>query len=249
MSTTYFPRIRQIVIVSRTLATAKDLKYLLNLGAPFHDKGVAEFGLENAVFAIGDQFLEIIAPLPDQILQQVPAGRFLTRNGAGGYMIIFQIADIHEARNRVDTLNIRRVWNIDLTEIAASHLHPADTGGAIISIDEARPQQSWKWAGSDWENRSQIGKIVGATLGSLAPTQLAAKWGNLLNVPPKADKLGLNDGQMNFLKAKKEGLLGFQIEVADIEAILERAQKLKLPIKGHTVRFQGVDLNLSEYSM
>ena len=51
-------RIRQLVWACESLASADDLKRLLDLGEPFADPGVAEFGLENAVFAIGDQFLE-----------------------------------------------------------------------------------------------------------------------------------------------------------------------------------------------
>ena len=48
-------RLRQLVIAAETLETADQLKDALDLGAPFHDPGVKEFGLENAVFAIGNQ--------------------------------------------------------------------------------------------------------------------------------------------------------------------------------------------------
>ena len=63
MSTFSLPSIRQLVIVSPTLEAADDLKYLLNLGEPFYDKGVAEFGIENAVFTLGNQFVEIVTSL------------------------------------------------------------------------------------------------------------------------------------------------------------------------------------------
>ena len=45
-------RIRQLVWACESLASADDLKRLLDLGEPFADPGVAEFGLENAVFAM-----------------------------------------------------------------------------------------------------------------------------------------------------------------------------------------------------
>jgi hypothetical protein len=53
-------RIRQIVFAARDLsAGSATLAALLGLDAPFRDPGVAEFGLDNAVFVFGDQFIEI----------------------------------------------------------------------------------------------------------------------------------------------------------------------------------------------
>jgi len=242
--TTTLPSIRQLVIASPSLKAADDLKYLLNLGESFYDKGVAEFDLENAVFALGNQFLEIIAPLPDR-KANIPAGRFLQRNGAGGYMAIFQVANITETRSRVDNLNVRRVWNIDLADISASHLHPADIGGAIVSIDEARPKESWRWAGLNWEQRSKTGGVIGAILSSPTPQKLAAKWGEVLNVPPKEGVITLNKQQLIFQKGAKESLVGFKLIIPDINKVLERAKALNLLINGQIIHFQGVELHLT----
>ena len=52
------PRLRQLVIAAETLEAADQLGELLELGAPFVDPGVKEFGLENRVYALGDQFLK-----------------------------------------------------------------------------------------------------------------------------------------------------------------------------------------------
>ena len=86
-------RIRQLVIAANDLSTADALRAVLDLGAPYPDPGVGEFGLINAVFAIGDQFLEVIVPTRDD----APARRFINRQGEGGYMIIFQVPDIEQA--------------------------------------------------------------------------------------------------------------------------------------------------------
>ena len=241
-----FPLIRQLVIASSTLKAADDLKYLLNLGAPFYDKNVAEFGLENAVFAIGNQFLEIIAPLPDRHLREVAAGRFLQRNGAGGYMAIFQVADMAVTRKRIDDLKIRRVWNIDLEDISASHLHPVDVGAAILSIDEARPRESWRWAGPNWHEQSQQGKITGAILGWPNPEQLAKRWGTVLGLASLNEVINLDNGQLTFQKSEKRGLIGFKIAMPQIKAILERAKQMNLPTNGNIISFQGVELHLVE---
>ena len=53
-------RLRQLVIASESLETADQLREVLDLGEPYADPGVAEFGLENAVFAIGNQFMALL---------------------------------------------------------------------------------------------------------------------------------------------------------------------------------------------
>lgn len=77
-------RIRQIVFVVRNLAsTSRQLAELLALDPPYRDPGVAEFGIDNAVYAFGDQFIELISP----IKVGTAAGRHLERRGEGGYMV------------------------------------------------------------------------------------------------------------------------------------------------------------------
>ena len=57
-------RIRQVVFVVRDLAaSSRRLAELLALDPPFRDPGVAEFGIDNAVFAFGDQFVELVSPV------------------------------------------------------------------------------------------------------------------------------------------------------------------------------------------
>src|SRR3954454_12719962 len=100
-------RLRQAVLVAAELdPVVSELRAELGLGEPFADPGVAEFGLHNAVFAIGDTFLEVIAPTrPD-----TAAGRHLERHGGdGGYMVIFDLEDLDGARERVRDAGIRVV--------------------------------------------------------------------------------------------------------------------------------------------
>ena len=65
-------------------------------------------------------------------------------------MAIFQFADRAGPRERAADLGIRIVWRADLDDIAGTHLHPADIGGAIVSLDWADPPESWRWAGPSW---------------------------------------------------------------------------------------------------
>src|SRR4051812_49511716 len=103
-------RLRQAVLVAGELEpVASALRAELGLGEPFADPGVGEFGLRNAVFALGDQFLEVISPTQEN----TAAGRFLERRGGdGGYMLIFQLDDLDGARARVADMGVRIVWSI-----------------------------------------------------------------------------------------------------------------------------------------
>ena len=51
-------RIRQIVFAAHNLPQSREaLAALFALPLPFRDPGVAEFGIDNAVFTFGDQFI------------------------------------------------------------------------------------------------------------------------------------------------------------------------------------------------
>ena len=54
-------RLRQVVLVAPELGPAlEEVRDGLGIEPCYHDPGVAEFGLENVLFPIGDQFLEIV---------------------------------------------------------------------------------------------------------------------------------------------------------------------------------------------
>ena len=239
-------RLRQVVIAAESLKVADQLESILDLGAPYADPGVAEFGLENAVFSIGGQFIEVVAPTRDD----APVRRFLDRHGEGGYMAIFQTDDLAGARARVDGAGIRRVWDIDLEDIAASHLHPGDTGAAIISLDEAHPWDSWRWAGPKWESESIEGEVTGVILESPDPNALASRWAAALGVPastsPDVTRIVLEEDQtLVFQSGGETEIEGFCLSITHAMRALERADKLGLTSDGDGVRVGGVRLVLN----
>ena len=184
------------------------LREELGLGEPYEDPGVGEFGLRNAVFALGDAFLEVVVPTrPD-----TAAGRYLERHGGdGGYMLIFQLADLEDARARAGDLGIRVVWQIDLPDISGTHLHPADMRGAIVSLDRATPPESWRWGGPDWTGRAgegAPGRLDGATVTVANPDAVAARWAHVLGVGARGRELELDGGFVGFAAsaAAREGL-------------------------------------------
>jgi len=223
-------RIRQIVFVVRDLAaSSRRLAELLALDAPFCDPGVAEFGIDNVVFAFGDQFIELISP----VRADTAAGRHLDRRGEGGYMLILQADDFEGAHARIRALGVRTVWEKTLPDIRAMHLHPKDIGGAIVSVDQPVPPASWRWGGPSW--RIQGGargrqRVVGVTVAAADPPAMAARWAEVLGRPAAIShgngmRLGLDGGVVDFVGARqtREGITGVVLRVADEAAVRSAA--------------------------
>lgn len=186
------PRLRQVALAASDLdAVGGELQEAFGWSDPFHDPGVAEFGLGNSVFAAGDTFVEVVAPAkPD-----TAAGRYLDRRGGdSGYMAIFQVADLKRARKWIADSGIRVVWLIDLPDMAGTHLHPKDVPGAIVSVDWADPPESWRWGGPAWTGHGspkREGALTGITVEVSDPERTAAAWAVGLGATPVADSSGV----------------------------------------------------------
>lgn len=172
------PRLRQVVFAARDLdETVRRLRNELGLGEPFRDPAVEYFGLANAVFAIGDTFLEVVAPVrPD-----AAAARQLDRLGVErcGYMAMLQVDDLDAARERARRTEVREVFEVEFDDIAEVHLHPSDVGGAIVALSEPRPPETWRWGGAGWQDRSVPGAVLGAAVAVADPDAVSARWAQL----------------------------------------------------------------------
>ena len=179
-------RLRQLVLVAASLEPMGSvLKDVLDLGEPYSDPGVGHFGLENLVFPVGDQFLEVVAPREGG----TTAGRYLERFGPGGYMVIVQVPVLDAARGRAAPLGMRPVWNGKRTEgdehIEGLHFHPKDSGGTILSLDEVDPPGGWPWGGAGWRSQVRTERVTGLRFGKLRheqPAAQAGRWRKLLGV-------------------------------------------------------------------
>jgi hypothetical protein len=214
-------RLRQAVLVARDLGpVSEQLRSELGLGEPFADPGVGAFGLHNAVYAIGDAFLEVISPNQDD----TTAGRYLDRRGDGGYMVIFQLADLDAARERAAAMGVRVVWQLDLPDISGTHLHPADTRGAIVSLDRADPPGSWRWGGPEWTEREGTGapgRLRGVTVAVNDPAAVAGRWGELLGVEPTDGRLELDGGYVTFEEGDADRIVEVDVEVPGRQETIE----------------------------
>jgi hypothetical protein len=246
-------RIRQIVFAATDLKTGADrLSTLLGMDRPYCDPGVAEFGLDNAVFVFGDQFVEIVSPTR----AGTTAGRLIERRGECGYMLILQTDDFDRELARFERMGVRRVWAKDLDDIRATHLHPKDIGGAIVSIDQPTPPASWRWGGPDWKQQSGAAgqqRVVGISIGADNPTAMAARWAQVLGLGAPAaqgatQRLVLDGGWVDFEAAdgRGEGITGYTLAVAGRDAVLARARELGLGVACHAVTLFGTRIELRE---
>lgn len=239
-------RIRQLVFASKNLDDIENLRHVLGLGSGFVDPGVELFGLTNGVFALGDQFLEVVVPTQ----KDTAAGRFIDRSGGiGGYMAIFQVDDLQRVRETADALGLRRVWNVDQPDIAASHLHPADIGAAIVSIDQATPVTSWRWGGPNWIAQTVPGGLKQLDVSAIAPEQMSTKWGHVLGVEPvRVDhgtfEIETKDGPIRFSPGERDYLQAYTLAHADVDGCLSRAASLGWTVKSDSFDFLGVKLQL-----
>lgn len=174
-------RLRQVVIVATDLTTTRtQIEDELGLPHVWADPGIAYFGLRNALYAIGDCFLEVISPQR----ADAPAQRFLDRAGRdAGYMAIVQTTEpVDDVRARVEANDVRIVFTADGEGVTGLHLHPADTGGTLLSIDRCDDPAKWPWAGPAWEAAPDRGyrDITRAAFGVDDPSSVQARWAALL---------------------------------------------------------------------
>jgi catechol 2,3-dioxygenase-like lactoylglutathione lyase family enzyme len=233
----------QITLIVADLAAAEaDFARELGLRVAFRDPSVATWGLENVVLPMGTTFFEILSPTrPD-----TPGGRHVARQGDGGYMVILNTRELAAHRARVRALDVRIVLDqetrgsADGQDWAGIHLHPADTGGLMISFDEPDPPDSWVGAGPRWRefvsNRVVTG-LEAIELRSADPARLARRWADVLGRPLEEQRrIVLDRGEILFrglgAGETNEGLAGVRLAAADPSR------------RGETIRLAGVELAL-----
>ena len=210
-------RLRQAVVAVGDLdTTVKQLRETFGLLEPFEDPGVEAFGLRNAVFAIGDTFLEAVSPMQPG----TTAERYMDRHGGDcGYMVIFQFDDLEAARKRAAALGVRVVWQADMDDISGTHLHPADMRGAIVSLDRADPPGSWRWGGPEWTGKEGVGapgRVVGITVSVPNPDRVAECWADVLGVSPNGTRLELDGSFVEFRDSQTDdGITEIHLDVPD----------------------------------
>lgn len=232
-------RVRQIAVVAEDRDRVVDqFCHVLGIEVAFEDPGIEVFGLHNAVMPIGETFLEVVSPVRDG----TTAGRHLERHGGDtGYMVIVQTPSLESDRERMGALGVRVVWEGAEEHTSSIHLHPRDVGGAILSLDQSVPWESWDWAGPDWRSAirsDSVSALVGAELAAKDPAAMAARWGQILETEPAPDSEGrqaisLEGSGVRFSTGEREGVCGIEVGAVTPDAIRERARRRGLAVDAH----------------
>ena len=206
-------RLRQIALVAHSLDQAiTDISEALDVDVIYRDPGVGFFGLHNALFCIGDQFLEVVSP----IQEGTTAGRLLDKlGGDGGYMALYEVDDLDARIDHVKSLGIRTVWEGTGDAIRGRHLHPRDTGGTLVSLDQPDIAGEWAWGGPQCKSRrasSAVSAIDSFTVSVPDPDFSHTHWTQLgINeavrfVPCGEQPEGLTEVTMKCVDSSRDGV-------------------------------------------
>jgi methylmalonyl-CoA epimerase len=98
-----------------------------------HREVVEEQGVEAVLLDVGENHVELLAPLaPD-----TPVGRFLERNGPGLHHVAYQVADIERTLGKLRDAGLELIDEHPRTGIRGSRvafLHPRSTAGVLTEI-------------------------------------------------------------------------------------------------------------------
>lgn len=224
------PRLRQLVLVAEQ-AEPVSAQLATLLGSPaYRDPGVGQFGLVNAVHAVGDGFVEVVAP----VAAGTAAGRHLARHGPSGYMAMAEVADLATARERLDRLGVRVVWEVALPDVVDLHLHPKDVPGAIVALDVVEPPGSWPWGGPGW--RPAAGGLTGLTVAVPEPQAACRRWADVLGAAADGDEIALDGGRQRVRFVGADGAHG--IVAASVALVRPRGGPSTAMVAGVTLTLE-----------
>jgi len=231
-----FLRLRQVCLVAADLAReAEAIKAIFGLEECYRDPNVGRYGLENVLFPVGSDFIEIVAPTR----ANTAAGRFLARHGGRhGYMVIMDCDDPEARQKHCEAMGVRTANLIRHHDYLGVQLHPKDTGGAMIEFNRtdegADPMGAYAPAGAGWQKairQDVTRRMAAAEIECPQPAAFAERWGRILQRPvrPLGDgkfQIALDTGAINFLPGEypEPVLAGIELQVIDRQRVVGAAQ-------------------------
>ncbi len=98
-----------------------------------HREVVTEQGVEAALLDVGENHVELLAPLA----QDTPVGRFLARKGPGLHHVAYQVSEIESTLETLRSSGMRLIDErprVGIRDSRVAFLHPSATGGVLTEI-------------------------------------------------------------------------------------------------------------------
>ena len=130
-----FARIDHIGVAVEDLGAAIALHESTYGMALVHRETVAAQGVEAVLFDVGENHVELLAPLSED----TPVGKFLASRGPGLHHVAYQVADIEAALAALKADGAELIDETPRTGIRNSRvafLHPAASAGVLTEIVE-----------------------------------------------------------------------------------------------------------------
>ncbi|WP_334189198.1 VOC family protein [Noviherbaspirillum sp.] len=229
-------RLRQICLAAPDLAPAERIfETVLGLSPCYRDPNVQRYGLENVLYPVGTDFIEIVVPTRPG----TAAGRFLEqRGGRGGYMVILDCDDPQRRADRAEALGIRVANRLQYEDYTGMQLHPRDTGAAMIEFNHTHGGEAidgpYHPAGPDWQRHVRndtTRRMLSIDITAPDPASFASRWAQILerpltSLPGQMPQIDLDGGAIRFVPADDAGqpfLSGITLQVADPQRMQSEA--------------------------
>ncbi len=253
-----FLRLRQICLVASDLARATELVgRIFGLEECYRDPHVARYGLENVLFPIGTDFIEIVSPNRPG----TAAGRFLERHaGRHGYMIIMDCDDPEKRQAHCESIGVRTANLIRHGDYLGVQLHPKDTGGAMLEFNRTAggedPMGPYAPAGAGWQKairKDVTQRLLAAEIECPDAAAFAARWGEIVQRPAQSledgrFRIALDTGALHFVPSDiaQPVLTGIELQVTDCARVTRTAQEHGCVGRDGALYVSGVRVRLRE---
>ena len=128
-----FSRIDHIGVAVREIEPALEIyrdRFELQVA---HREVVAEQGVEALLLDVGENHVELLAPLGED----TPIGRFLAKQGPGLHHVAYQVADIEQTLAQLKAAGMELIDERPRTGIRGSRvafMHPRSSAGVLTEI-------------------------------------------------------------------------------------------------------------------
>ncbi len=100
-----------------------------------HREVVADQGVEAVLLDVGENHVELLAPLTEE----TPVGRFLSRKGPGLHHVAYQVEDIERTLQAIKNAGLELIDQeprIGIRGSRVAFMHPRATGGTLTELVE-----------------------------------------------------------------------------------------------------------------